>query len=311
MKFLTFSLLLWFLPAGFIGREMGQSDNRPCFYTLHDEPEAVRPLPAALTLLPSPASTSNWRSGREHNPCAAAVTGNMSKHFYKWIQLWAGVSPLRGDFTDFLIFKHFFSLKLKRHLFTSQRFVFEHRFSRTESVPTSRRWRWDFILHGDCFLAFHNVLTVLSQLDFLFPSGVSCVGSFIPQMTSQWSLLNLPEESKWQLNLKPKWPKVLKCSLQASNGENLAYHIHNWAIISFFFICTSVSGLHSGAQNTFQISILKHSKTRSWMHLSDCCWAFSNPPCHCAYTIVYRDFKVAKLSGDTAKSCRTLCKSTR
>lgn len=53
---------------------------------------------------------------------------------------------------------------------------------------------------------------------------------------------------------------------------------------------------------------------------SDCCWEFSNPLCHCAYSSVYRDLKVAKftcfiwcriLSVDTVKCCRTLCWTKR
>lgn len=36
------------------------------------------------------------------------------------------------------------------------------------------------------FLAFHQVLTLLSRRDFIFPRGEACVGT--PQMTSQRSL---------------------------------------------------------------------------------------------------------------------------
>lgn len=48
---------------------------------------------------------------------------------------------------------------------------------------------------------------------------------------------------------------------------------------------------------------------------SDCCWEFSNPLCHCAYSTVYRDLTVAKFSYfiwyrirsvDTVRCCQTL-----
>lgn len=88
----------------------------------------------------------------------------------------------------------------------------------------------------------------------------------------------------------------------------------DWAIISDFFllICPSCLWAAFKSSTTFQTS--DHSPLlpplpviwtkATWLDVevsilnasqNACCWEFMNPLCHCAYSIVYRDLKVAKL----------------
>lgn len=88
----------------------------------------------------------------------------------------------------------------------------------------------------------------------------------------------------------------------------------DWAIISDFFllICPSCLWAAFKSSTTFQTSdpspllpplpVIWTKAT--WLDVevsilnasqNACCWEFMNPLCHCAYSIVYRDLKVAKL----------------
>lgn len=85
-------------------------------------------------------------------------------------------------------------------------FAFEQVFwkSNTESVPILRMRMVGvedgtyLFLHRDCFHAFHDVLTLLSQLDLIFPWGTLVLAQFYStDDISMIVYLILPEELKY------------------------------------------------------------------------------------------------------------------
>lgn len=88
---------------------------------------------------PFPASTSNWQTGHEYNVCAAAITGNGSKH-WQMDSTQLGVSP-QWRFCRLLDIQKLFIFKMKRWqfvYFAALWFLNKAFGSQTESVPI---WR--------------------------------------------------------------------------------------------------------------------------------------------------------------------------
>lgn len=164
----------------------------------HTEPQVFR-------LLPFPVSTPNWQTGHEHDLCATAITRNGNKDLqkYSWIKLSTAVSPQRRfyrllDIQKLLSF--FFMMKRWQIVYFAGLLFFLNKAfgSQTKNLCQFRGWEREEVkmglyfsfsfLHRDCFLAFHHVLTLLSQLDLnLFLRVCLCWHNFIPQMRSQWS----------------------------------------------------------------------------------------------------------------------------
>lgn len=159
----------------------------------HTEPRVFRLLPAALILLTCFPFQRQLQTDRLDTRATCVLRHRRKR--CRCIKLSTGISPQWRFYRlldiQKLLFVIFYDEEVAICLLCST-FAFEQVFwkSNTESVPTlriGRRWRWDFsFLHRDCFLAFHDVLTLLSQLDLIFPWG----HFVLAQMTSQWSFIS-------------------------------------------------------------------------------------------------------------------------